>query len=118
MILSDSNLTVQDITDLAGWQLNVGFNPTILKAVSVTEGDFLLKDGGSTFFQKGNINNTIGEITGLTVARIGAGGVSGTGILLSINFEAKAAGEGGLILHEVRLGDPNGDAIPHELVIT
>ena len=112
------NLIVQDITDLAGWQLNIAFNPAVLKAVSVNEGDFLSKDGGSTFFQKGNINSTTGEITGLTVAHIGAGSVSGTGTLLSINFEAKAAGEGSLTLHEVKLGDPNGDAIPHELVIT
>ena len=111
------NLTVEDITDLAGWQLDIAFNPAVLKAVSVTEGDFLSKDGGSTFFQAGSINNTTGAITGLIAARISAGGVSGTGILLSINFEAKAAGEGGLNLHEVRLGDTNGDPIPHELVI-
>ena len=111
------NLTVEDITDLAGWQLDITFNPTVLKAVSVTEGDFLSKDGGSTFFQAGSINNTTGSITGLIGARISAGGVSGTGTLLSINFEAKAAGEGGLALHETKLGDPNGDPIPHEFVI-
>ena len=111
------NLIVEDITDLAGWQLDIGFNPVVLKAVSVNEGNFLSKDGGSTFFQKGNINNTTGEITGLIAARISVGGISGTGTLLSINFEAKAAGKGNLTLHEVRLGDPNGDVISHELVI-
>ena len=111
------NLTVEDITDLAGWQLNIAFNPVVLQAISVTEGDFLSKTGGSTFFQAGSINNTTGTITGLIAARISAGGISGTGSLLSINFEAKVAGEGNLKLHEARLGDPNGDAIPHELVI-
>ena len=111
------NLTVEDITDLGGWQLNIAFNPEVLGAVFVTEGDFLSKDGGNTFFLAGTIDNTSGAITGLTAARISTGGVSGTGSLLSINFEAKAAGEGNLNLHEVRLGNPNGDAIPHELVI-
>ena len=111
------NIIVEDITDLAGWHLNIAFNPKVLGAVSVNEGSFLLKDGGNTFFQAGNINNITGEITDLIAARISVGGISGTGTLLSINFEAKEAGEGNLKLHEVRLGDPNGDAIPHDLVI-
>ena len=111
------NLIVEDITDLAGWQLHITFNPAVLKAVSVSEGNFLSKGGGGTFFQGGSINNTTGAITGLIAARTSVGGVNGTGTLLLINFEAKAVGEGDLTLHEVKLGDPNGDAIPHIFVI-
>ncbi len=111
------NLTVEDITDLAGWELNIRFSPTVLKAVSVTEGDFLSRNSGQTFFLEGTINNDTGTITGLAAARTGAGGVSGTGSLLSMEFEAIATGEGDLKLHEVRLGDPNANAIPYKLVI-
>ena len=111
------SLVVDDVVDLAGWQLDITFNPAVLKAVSVSEGDFLATGGGSTFFASGNTNNTTGEITEITAAFIGTGGISGTGALLEITFEAAAYGEGRLRLENVRLGDPNGDSIPHEIVI-
>ena len=111
------SLVVDDVVDLAGWQLDITFNPAVLKAVSVSEGDFLATGGGSTFFASGNINNTTGEITEITAAFIGTGGISGTGALLEITFEAAAYGEGRLRLENVRLGAPNGDSIPHEIVI-
>ena len=111
------SLIVDDVVDLAGWQLDITFNPAVLKAVSVTEGDFLSKGGGSTFFANGNINNTTGKIIDVSAAFIGTGGISGTGTLLEITFEAEVVGEGGLRLENVRLGDPNGTSIPHEIVI-
>ena len=111
------SLVVDDVVDLAGWQLDITFNPAVLKAVSVSEGDFLATGGGSTFFASGNINNTTGEITEITAAFIGTGGISGTGALLEITFEAAAYGEGRLRLENVRLGAPNGDSISHEIVI-
>ena len=111
------SLVVEDVVDLAGWQLDIRFNPAVLKAVSVSEGDFLATGGRSTFFASGNINNTTGEITEVTAAFIGTGGISGTGALLEITFEAAAYGEGRLRLKNVRLGDPNGSGIPHEIVI-
>ena len=111
------SLVVDDVVNLAGWQLDIAFNPSVLKAVSVAEGDFLSRGGGSTFFAGGNINNTTGKITDVSAAFIGTGGISGTGALLDITFEAKAYGEGRLRLENVRLGDPNGDSIPHEIVI-
>lgn len=111
------SLIVDDVVDLAGWQLDITFNPAVLKAVSVTEGDFLSKGGGSTFFANGNINNTTGKIIDVSAAFIGTGGISGTGTLLEITFEAEVVGEGGLRLENVRLGDPNGASIPHEIVI-
>ena len=97
-------LIAANVVDLAGWQFNIAFNPAVLKVTSVNEGDFLSEDGGNTFFQEGDINNAAGTITGISGAFIGTGGVSGTGTLLSINFEAKAAGEGSLHLSAGKLG--------------
>ena len=111
------DLMVEDVTDLSGWQADIAFNPAVLSAVSVTEGDFLSKDGGSTFFQEGNINNTTGEITGLIAARTASGGVSGTGVLLSITFEAQATGEDLLRFRNVKLGQSNGEVMPYTIVI-
>ena len=111
------NLMVENVTDLAGWQADIAFDPAVLSAVSVTEGDFLSNDGGSTFFQEGNTNNTTGDITGLIAARTAGGGVSGGGILLSITFEAKAAGTDSLRFRNVKLGQSNREAMPYNIVI-
>ena len=111
------DLMVEDVTDLSGWQADIAFNPAVLSAVSVTEGDFLSKNGGSTFFQEGNINNTTGEITGLIAARTTSGGVSGTGVLLSITFEAQATGEDLLRFRNVKLGQSNREVMPYTIVI-
>ncbi len=111
------DLMVEDIADFAGWQLDIAFNPEVLRAVSVTEGDFLSKDGDSTFFQEGEIDNTGGQITGISGVLISRSGVSGTGTLLSITFEAKAAGEGELKPYNVKLGSDNRARIPYEIII-
>ena len=104
------------MVDLAGWQLDIAFNPVVLEAVSVSEGNFLSRGGGNTFFVGDNINNANGRITGVSAALIGAGGSSGTGILLEVTFEAKRPGEGRLRLEKVRLGDSNGEEIPHHII--
>ena len=48
------DIIVEDVVDLAGWQIDIAFNPQVLGAVSVTEGDFLSKEGGNTLFLQGN----------------------------------------------------------------
>ena len=77
-------IDAEKVTDLAGWQFDLTFDPDVLEAVEVSEGDFLKKGGGTTFFQKGTIDNAAGKITGLSAALISKGGVIGTGVLLSV----------------------------------
>ena len=116
------DIIVEDAVDLAGWQINIAFNPQVLEAVSVAEGDFLSKDGENTLFLQGTINNTSGTITSVNQVFLGDGGVSGAGKLLSITFEAKATGRERLRLHNLALGSSNGDNIPYgpvpNLIIT
>ncbi len=88
------DLIIEDVVDLAGWQLDIEFNPAVLSTVSVSESDFLSKEGGHTFFSGGSIDNVNGKITAVSVAFLGIGDIDGTGILLSVTFEAKAVGEG------------------------
>ena len=110
------SVVVDDVVDLAGWQLDIMFNPRVLEAVSASEGDFLSGGEGNTFFVGDNIDNVNGKITGVSAALIGTGGSSGTGILLEVTFEAKRSGEGKLRLEKVRLGDSNGKGIPHHII--
>ena len=114
------DIRAENVFDLAGWQFDIAFDPAILEAVDVSEGDFLKTDGGTTFFQGGSIDNASGKITGLNAARLSGGGVSGTGLLLQVRFKAKAAGETELALDKFQFGSTAGDNIPagpHEIRI-
>ena len=114
-------IEAENIYDLAGWQFDIAFDPTVLEAIGVSEGDFLNPKGGATFFQKGRIDNVTGKITKLSLARLSENGVSGTGTLLSVTFRAKTAGQTQLRLENFQLAAITGGAIPaapHEVVIT
>ena len=114
------DIRAENVTDLAGWQFDIAFDPAILEAVDVSEGGFLKTDGGTTFFQGGSIDNAAGKITGLSAARLSGGGASGTGTLLQVRFKAKSAGETELALDKFQFGSTTGDNIPaglHEIRI-
>ena len=105
---------------MAGWQFDIAFDPTVLEAVNVSEGNFLKTGGATTFFQGGSINNAAGKITGLNSARLSAQGVTGTGTLLQVNFKAKLGGETKLELQNFQFGTVTGTLIPagpHEITI-
>ena len=104
-------LSADNMTDLAGWQADLAFDPDVLKANSVTEGNFLKQKGGRTHFRKGTIDNQKGKIAGISSARISQGGVDGAGTLLSITFTAKAAGETRVALREFHAGSSLGKTI-------
>ena len=109
-----------NVYDLAGWQFDIAFDAAALKAIAVNEGDFLKTNNATTFFHKGTIDNIAGKIRGLSSASLSGNGVSGTGVLLSVTFSAKAAGETRLTLSNFQFGSITGALIPagpHEVVI-
>ena len=102
------------------WQFDIAFDPALLEAINVTEGDFL-KMGSTTLFQSGTIDNVNGKIAGLSAIRLSTRGVSGTGTLLQVTFKAKSGGETRLALQNFEFGAITGDAIPagpHEVRLT
>ena len=114
------DIHARNVSNLMGWQFDIVFDPNRLEAVDVTEGDFL-KTGAATFFQSGSIDNSSGQITGLTAARLSTQGVSGTGPLVKARFKAKASGESEVTLRNfqfVALGGDTIDAIAHGIRIT
>ena len=115
------HVNAEKVTDLAGWQFDLTFDPDVLETVEVSEGEFLKKSGGTTFFQRGTIDNAVGKITGLSSALISKSSVTGTGTLLSVEFSAKADGNSQMALHNFQLGSNTGDVIPagmRHLIIT
>ena len=115
------HVNAEKVTDLSGWQFDLTFNPDVMEAVKVNEGDFLKRGGGTTFFQRGTIDNTAGKIASVSSALIAKDGVTGTGPLLSVVFSAKADGYGELTLRNFQLGSNTGAVIPagvRDLTIT
>ena len=104
------DIRIFDVTDLFGWQMDLGFSPFgLVSASAATEGGFL---GGGTTFDGGTVDNGAGTITTMFNALSGSTGVSGSGILASINFAALNAGTATFSLSNVMLIDSNLDAIP------
>ena len=114
------DIRAENVFDLAGWQFDIAFDPTVLEAINVSEGDFL-KMGSTTLFQSGTIDNAAGKIGGLSAARLSTQGVSGTGTLVQVRFKAKSTGDTQLTLQNFQFGSTTGEAIPagpHEVRIT
>ena len=115
------NLNAENVTDFAGWQADIAYDHNVLEAIEVNEGDFLSIDGGTTFFEKGSIDNTVRKITGLFSTRISESGVSGTGTLLSVTFKAKAGGKTQVTLENFEFSSISGaiiPAVPADITIT
>ena len=86
------DIVVTGITDLFAFQFDVGFDPAALNARSVTEGPFLAS-GGVTAFVPGTIDNTAGIVGFTADTLLGAvSGVTGAGVLATVNFNSVHAG--------------------------
>ena len=105
-------LNITDAVDLAGVQLSLHFNSDVLEATDIHEGDFLSGEGA--FFQVAHFKSVPGEISGIRIAR--GSGVDGSGVLLKVDFKAKAAGNSALEVRGPKLGTSVGTAIPTEVI--
>ena len=106
------HVNAEKVTDLAGWQFDLTFDPSVLEVVEVKEDGFLKRRGSTTFFQKGVVDTAAGKIAGVSSALISKEGVTGTGPLLSVVFSAKADGNSQIALHNSQLGSNAGEVIP------
>ena len=111
------SIEIKYVKDLAGWQMDLAYNPAVLEFVGVREGDFLASGGVNAAFQSGTLS--AGKITGIWQARVGrtvdatgenvlidpVEGVDGSGELLSIEFRVRQFAEEALGLHNVHLSD-------------
>ena len=90
------DIFIRDAVDLFAFQFDLAFDSAFLSAISITEGTFLdplAGLGGSTFFIPGAIDNLLGTVSFTTNSLLGLGpGVSGSGVLATMNFLSLAAG--------------------------
>ncbi|MDE0400093.1 MAG: leucine-rich repeat domain-containing protein [Candidatus Poribacteria bacterium] len=106
------NIDALFVQNLTGWQCGISFDPNLLEAIEVIEGDFLSSDATQTFFREGSIDNENGLITGFSVLRIDGTGLNGSGPLLSIKFKAKKVGKVTFTPGDCTLGDSAGVELP------
>ncbi len=106
------HLSAEEVAGLAGWQFDLKFDPAALSTTQVSEGSLLKTGGASTFFRKGTVDNQAGTITGLSGTRLTAGGITGTGRLVSVTFRVKAVGETRVRVRNLQFGDTTGAIMP------
>lgn len=89
-------VSITGAQDLSTWQFDLGFDPTILRANSVGEGDMTLLSAGA-------INNSSGLISVIGGSFSDADlNALFDGVLAEIEFEALAAGTSALALSEIQ----------------
>ena len=90
-------------SEVYGAQYELYFDNTVLNATSQAQGTFLSQDGENTNVPVDLINNTLGKIV-YGEHKIGqVPGVTGSGVLASITFEAVKSGTSALTLSYVML---------------
>jgi general secretion pathway protein D len=81
------NLMAENVTDLFSAPLKVNFDPKALRLLDLRRGPLLANDGQDVIFSK-NVLNDAGEAT-INLSRFpGSPGISGSGVLLTLEFEA------------------------------
>ncbi|MFB3829282.1 MAG: cohesin domain-containing protein [Bryobacteraceae bacterium] len=85
------NLVMENAADLFAAPMRIKFDPKVLKLDDVVKGNLLSSDGREIIFTK-NILNDSGDST-INLNRMpGAGGVAGSGTLVTLVFEAVGRG--------------------------
>ncbi|QBQ39583.1 PEP-CTERM sorting domain-containing protein [Pseudoduganella plicata] len=107
----DLSILIDDVDDLYGYQFSLAFDPTVLRATAVTEGDFLA-GGGNTSPGLGNIDNATGAVSYVYNLLLGpAAGVSGSGTLAHIRFDVIGVGSTPLTFGDALFVDSRDAAI-------
>jgi len=90
------NVTVTDVNEVYGWQVNVTFSPQVLNVESTSEGPFMKQLNETVFMKK--IENTRGYalISASFKPPYPASGASGNGLLCNITFSVKSSGSSSL----------------------
>jgi general secretion pathway protein D len=90
--------------------LQVTYDPNMLQVVNVSNGGFLSQDGQAVALVHRDDGNGTLQITATRPP--GAGGVSGQGSVVTLTFQAKAAGQSALTISKGGARDPGMQPLP------
>jgi hypothetical protein len=120
-VAPEQTFTVDILVDrasfIAGAQFDLSFDPSLVTAISVDEGNLLSAGGCATLFLPGTIDNVAGTITGVVGVIIEPEWrVSGTGTLATVRFSAgTTVGTSPLALSNVEIGNKEGQAVDKQI---
>ena len=90
--------------NIYGYQFDIVFDSSVLEAVEVTHGDFLVPDG-STLWTDTKINNSAGTVE-IAASRVDTEiGIDGEGNMVEVKFLAKEAGESNIDFEDIKVSD-------------
>jgi general secretion pathway protein D len=103
---------IENAKDLFTAPLKVKFDPKVIRLNDVVPGALLTSDGKQILPALKNILNDTGEAS-VTLSRApGAGGVSGSGTLVTFVFQAVAKGSSAVTVTDLMLRDSTLQQIP------
>jgi hypothetical protein len=104
-------------TGLAGAQLNLAVNKSIIRINNIIEGNLFKQGGASTLFNGGVIDNTKGTVVNIYGAIIGSSNVTTKGTFITINATAVGtSGMSGFNLSNIMITDQLGASVVYSLI--
>jgi general secretion pathway protein D len=98
------SLQVENVRDLFTAPLRLKFDPKLLRLTSIRPGSLMNGDGEKLNFNENTLNDT-GDAT-IKLNRLpGSGGVSGSGTLLTLTFQAVGTGTSAVTIVDAGLRD-------------
>ena len=99
------NIIIEPDSPIAGAQLNLKFNSSLIVMDSVEEGNFFKQNGSKTIFNAGNIDNTAGFVSHIWGSILNTSGtpknVSTPGVFAIVNVTSYRAGISNLSLIDI-----------------
>jgi general secretion pathway protein D len=104
-------VSVENAADAGAANLALSFNPKVLKLVTVQDGGFL-GQGGTASSLSPTMDNDNGTATIALTRPAGSAGVSGTGVLANLQFEAVGAGTATITFSQASVADASQKPLP------
>ncbi|MBW6519216.1 MAG: PGF-pre-PGF domain-containing protein [ANME-2 cluster archaeon] len=104
---------VEPDVPISGAQFNLGFDSALVQVISVTEGGLLNKNGATTIFSNGTIDNSLGTITNVYGVILGKSNVTAPGIFANISLVAlNTSGTCAFQMSNVVISNSTGYSLP------
>jgi hypothetical protein len=99
-----------DVANLLGYQFDLAYDPAILEFQGMADGTFL-SDNGNYQVYCIDYKQSAGTVKNIICAKLGAGGLDGTGLLKTMTFKAIASGQTDITLSNAKLADSKANDI-------
>jgi general secretion pathway protein D len=113
------NVTMDGGADVSSAPMQISWDPKVLKLNDVIRGDFLSSDGQQPVFTKNVLNDT-GTATVQLSRQPGTPGVNGSGVLVTLSFQAVGKGSTPVFIPNLSVrnsqGQPVADGSPRMTV--